>query len=146
MGLGTKILTKAVGIGALYLGLKDAHICGIAGRNKNPQEKIAQNYPDMYINTQRQDSLDTMPVMTSMAKKKWYNLFADSTIGDKFFGFTGYVSGLMFGLMNNVVPLALGTGALLLKRGGGICAALLGLGAVSKFFSDVFSFGQYKKF
>lgn len=145
MGFGTKLLTKAVGLGTLYLGLKDAHICGIAGKNKNPQAKIAQNFPDMYINSQRLNTLDTMPVITSQVKQKWFNLFADDTIMGKFHGLTGYISGLMFGLVNNVLPLALGAGALLLKRGGGICAALIGLGATVKFLSNVTGLENYKK-
>ena len=145
MGFGAKLLTKAVGAGALYLGLKDAHICGIAGKNKNPQAKIAQRYPDMYINSQRMDTLNTMPVITSQVKNAWFNLFADDTIMGRFHAITGYLSGLMFGLVNNVVPLALGAGAALLKRGGGICAALLGLGATVKFLTNVTGMDSYKK-
>lgn len=145
MGFGAKLLTKAVGAGAVYLGLKDAHICGIAGKNKNPQAKIAENYPDMYINSQRIETLDTMPVITSQVKQKWFNLFADTTIESKFYSITGYLSGIMFGFINNVVPLALGLGALLMKKGGGICAALLGLGAAAKFLTNVTGIGEYKK-
>ena len=93
MGLGT-ILAKATGIGALYLGLKDAHICGIAGKNKNPQAYIANNYPDRYINSQRMETLDTMPVITSKIKKSYFNWRLDNQLLTSIYGITGYFSGL----------------------------------------------------
>ena len=146
MGICSTILSKAIGAGALYLGLKDAHICGLAGKNKNPKAKIAQNYPDLYINSQRMETLDTMPVITSMAKKGWFGLLSGAKIGNTIFSITGYFSGLTFGLINNILPLTLGGVALLtkgLKSKG--CAIALAVGAGLKFLTNVLSIGQYKK-
>ena len=147
MGIAGKVITKVIGAGALYLGIKDAHIVGIAGKNKNPKTQIAKNFPDLYLNSQRLETLDTLPVVTSQMKQKWFNWLLDDNIAPTIHAITGYFSGLTFGLVNNVIPLTLGAGALLIKNrvGAAACAVALGIGAVAKFVTSILSLGSYKK-
>ena len=144
MGI-SNILAKTVGVGALWLTIKDAHRVGIAAKNKNPQAKIAQSLPDAYIKSKELD-MGTMPTVVANMKDRWMNFRLNETVTPAIYGVTGYLGGAVNGLINNVIPLSLGIGALAFKKTGGkICAALLGLGALKMFLFDVCGFGKYKR-
>lgn len=160
----SNILTKIAGAGAIFLSAQDAHRMGIAGKNKYPQQQIAKEYPDEYINTQRLN-MEALPTVVADAKKSWFNVCLDDTFMPAFNGVVGYVKGFVGGLVNNVVPLALGSGALLMsksdkissagtkltnysvirKHGGKLCVGLMAIGALKIFLHDICGFGQYKK-
>lgn len=152
MSLGS-VLTKAIGAYTLYSSLWDSHIIGISNKNKYPQAKIAKDYTDMYINSQRMNIKGTyLPVTVSIAQKKFLNFFLDDLILPSFYGVIGYLSGLKQGLFHNGLPIGLSIGALtmnskspLQKLGGRACAALILLGALKSFIFDVAGVGQYKK-
>ena len=140
-----KLLSKAVGAGAIILSVKDSHRVGVAQKNRAPKDYIARTYPDIYINSQRLDR-EALPTVVSGLKKSWFNVCMDDTTFPAIHGVTGYISGFSRQLVNNVLPLSLGLGALALKgKGGKICAGLLGLGALKIFLYDICNIGKYKK-
>ena len=141
----SNFLAKTVGAGAIFLTVKDAHNFGLAGKNKNPQAKIAQSLPDQYIKSKELD-MGTMPTIVANMKDRWMNFLFGETFTPAIHGVTGYFSGVTNGLINNVIPLSLGIGALAFKRTGSkICATLLGLGALKMALFDICDFGKYKK-
>lgn len=140
------VLTKATGAYALYLSLKDSHIIGLANKNKYPQAKIAKDYSEMYLNSQRMNIKGTyLPVTVSNAKKSYLNFFLDDMFLPSIYGVVGYVSGLKQGLFHNALPIALSVGALASRRFGKYCALGLAFGAVKTFIFDIAGVGQYKK-
>ena len=144
MGI-SNFIAKTVGAGAIFLSVKEAHMFGIAGKNKNPQAKIAQSLPDEYIKSKELD-MGTMPTVVMNLKDRWMNFRLSETITPAIYGVTGYIKGFTNSLINDVIPLSLGIGALAFKRTGGkVCAALLGLGALKMALFDVCGFGKYKK-
>ena len=144
MNLGN-IITKAIGAGAVFLSFSDAHKVGLAYKNKAPQSYIAKTYPDIYINSQQMEA-GALPTVVSNLKRSWFNVCLDDTIMPAIKSVKGYISGSTKQIINNVIPLSLGIGALALKgRRGNLCAGLLGLGALKIFIYDICNIGKYKK-
>lgn len=144
MGI-SDFLAKTVGAGALFLTIQDAHILGISGKNKNPQAKIAQTLPDVFIKSKELDA-GTLPSAVYKMKNRWLNFRLSETFSPAVYGATGYMSNFTNSLINNVIPLSLGLGTFIFKnRGSKVCAALLGIGAIKMLLFDVCGFGKYKR-
>ena len=112
-------LTKVIGGYTMYLTAKDANRFGMAFKNKNPQSKVAESYPDMYINTQRIELSNTvLPTIVCDAKKGYFDYFLRDTWFPFIYGVTGYTKGVFTGICHNIVPIALGIGALAFSKGG----------------------------
>ena len=112
-------LTKAIGAYSLYLSAKDTNRFGKAFKNKNPQAKIAESFPDMYINTQRIElSKTVLPTIVCDAKKGYFDYYLRDTLFPFWHGLTGYVAGICTGIVHNIVPIVLGIGALAFSKSG----------------------------
>ena len=144
MGI-SNFLAKAVGAGALFLTVQDAHLLGVAGKNKNPQAKIAKSMPDVFVKSKELD-MGTLPTAVYKMKNRWLNFRLSETVSPAVYGVTGYMSNFTNSLINNVIPLSLGLGTFIFKnKGSKICAALLGLGAIKMMIFDVCGLGKYKR-
>ena len=163
----SNLLTKAAGATTLYYSLVDIGRFGKAFKDKNPQAKIAQYYPDLYVKSQTMDiESNYLPTVVSNAKKMWYNTYLKDSIMPFIWGVTGYTSGIATGIVHNLVPISLGLGALTLsavdkfdkatgrnltnysflkKHGGKVCLGLLAIGALKTFLYEVCGFGKYKQ-
>lgn len=141
----TNLLSKAIGGGAIFLSLKDAHTFGTLRKNEGPNDYISKTYPDAFINSQQLDA-QCLPSVVSDAKKSWFNFLMDDSYMPAIYGFTGYVRGFTKQIVNNVIPISLGLGSIMLKkRGNKICAGLLALGALKMTLLDIFNIGKSKK-
>ena len=128
------------------MSLIDSNRFGIAFKNKNPQAKIAENFPDIYIQSKMMDiNQSYLPTIVSNTKRSYLNFRLQDSIMPCIHGITGYFSGIYTGLVHNAVPIALGIGALAFKRAGKYCAIGLGLIAAKTLFYNVLGIGQYKK-
>ena len=138
--------TKATGVCALYLSLKDSHRIGIACKNKSPKAYIANTYPDRFVKSQRLNMSSTMlPTIVSDVHRGYYNYFLSDSFFPFIHGITGYVKGIFNGFYNNVIAIGLGIGALASKRFGKYCAIGLGLAAAKTMLFDVMGVGDYKR-
>ena len=118
MTLGS-FLAKVIGGTALYYSAKDVNRFGIAVKNKNPQAKIAQSFPDMYINTQRIELSNTLlPTIVGDAKKGYFDFYLRDNWFPFIYGITGYIKGIAIGLAHNIIPIGLAVGALAFSKGG----------------------------
>ena len=115
----SSFLTKVIGGYTLYLVGKDSNRFGKAFKNKNPQAKIAESFPDMYINTQRIElSKTVLPTIVCDAKKSYFDYYLRDSWFPFMHGVTGYINGVFTGICHNIIPIALGIGALAFSKGG----------------------------
>ena len=139
-------LTKTAGLGAIYLSFVDSHRFGKAFKNKTPQAKVAEKFPDMYVRSETMDINSTsLPTFVSGLKRKWYDLCLQDSIFPFWYGVSGYISGVYTGLVHNALTIALGVGAFASKKLGKFCALGLGLMAAKSILYNVFGVGQHKR-
>ena len=136
-----KYVTKGAGLAALGVIGYDAHIIGKLQADSYAKRKDADACMRTYSNTQYLSS----PSMTTSNLKNEVNKFEmDSNIRHFVNSTIGYFKGFGDMLVNDVVPLGLGLGALFGKGKLGKGSAIgLGVYAVVKFFKDVLGFGHY---
>ena len=136
-----KYLAKGAGLVALGVVAKDAHTLGKINSEVYAQTQDAKACRDSYINSM---FLADPSITTSKAK----NFLFDWQVQDNTRHFVnsaiGYFAGMGSMLVNSVVPLGLGLGALLAKNNkvaGGFGIGLAAYGVV-KFCKDVLGFGH----
>lgn len=109
----SKILTKGAGITALGLVLYDSHYIGKVQSDLYASERDAAA-TGYYLHNAMQSS--SMSKVQNAVKEASYNMELDQTWRRFFNEGIGYVKGFTSMLVNNVVPFALGLGALLGKN------------------------------
>lgn len=136
-----KYLTRGTGIAALGLVAYDAHILGKIEADSYAKRKDADACMSTYSNTQYLSSPSTT---TSDLKNGVHKFEMDSNIRHFANSTIGYFRGVGQMLINDVVPLGLGLGAVFAKGLAGKASAIgLGLYAGIKFFKDILGFGHY---
>lgn len=136
-----KYLIKGTGLAALGIVAYDAHIIGKLQSDVYSKSKDADACIKTYNNTQY---LSTPSMTTAGLKNEVHKFEMDSNTRHFFNSAIGYFKGFGSMLVNSVVPLGLGLGALCGKGWIGKGSAIgLGVYAVVKFFKDVLGFGHY---
>jgi hypothetical protein len=136
-----KYLPKAVGAAALGVVAYDAHIIGKLQSDVYAKSKDADACAETFNNTQYLSS----PSMTTSKLKNGVNRFEMESNTRHFVNSAwGYFKGFGSMLVNSVVPLGLGLGALCAKGWWAKGSAIgLGIYAGIKFLKDVMGFGHY---
>ena len=137
----TKYLPKGVGIAALGIVAYDAHVLGKLQADVYSKSKDADACMGAYSNSQY---LTSPSITTSNLKKGMFNLEVESNFRHFVNSAIGYFKGFGTMLIDSVIPLGLGAGALLGKGLIGKGSAI-GLGAYAgvKFIKDVLGYGHY---
>ena len=137
----TKYLTKGAGITALAITAYDGHIVGKLQADSYAKIKDAEACMDTYSSTQYLSSPSTT---TSDMKKFVHKQEMQSNFRHFINSAIGYFRGFGSMLVNDVVPLSLGIGAVFAKGNWAKASAIgLGIYAIIKFFKDVLGFGHY---
>ncbi len=138
-----KYLAKAVGATTLGLIAYDSHVIGKLQSDVYAQSRDANVCMDLYETSQR---LESPSMIQSKVKDKIYKY----SLGSGFLHFInsgiGYFAGFGSMLVDSVVPLGLGLGALLAKnkKAAGTSAAGLGIYALYSLVKDGFGIGNPK--
>lgn len=136
-----KYLTKGAGAAAVGIVGYDAHIVGKLQSDTYSKSKDANACMETYSNTQY---LSSPSMTTSMMKDKVNDLEMDSNLRHFVNSGIGYFKGFGAMLVDSVVPLGLGLGAILAKGKAATGSAIgLGIYAGVKLFKDVLGFGHY---
>lgn len=137
----TKYLIKGAGIATLGIIGYDSHIVGKLQADVYSKSKDADACMRTYSNT---DYLSSPSMTTSHLKDSVHKLETDSNFRHFVNSGIGYFKGFGSMLIDNVVPFALGVGALCSKGLLAKCSAIgLGLYGTVKLFKDVLGFGHY---
>ncbi len=135
------VMSKIAGTAAAGLLLFDANARGVVNSRKEQINTTANRLPDQYINSMR---MDKFSVTGNKLKKSFFKWQMDNSIPEFFAGISGYFKGLVGNLTENVIPVALATGALLFNKAGRFCAVGLGLCGLKYLMYDVMSIGKPK--
>lgn len=136
-----KYLPKPIALGALGVVAYDSHIVGKLQSDVYSKSKDADACAETFSNTQYLSS----PSMTTSKLKDGIHRFEMESNARHFVNSAiGYFKGFGSMLIDSVVPLGLGMGALL-GKGSIAKASTIGLGIYAgfKFFKDVMGFGHY---
>ncbi len=137
----TKYLAKGTGLAALGVVGYDAHVIGKIQSDVYSKTKDADACMERFSNTQY---LSSPSITTSKLKKSVFALETDSNIRHFINSAIGYFRGFGTMLIDNVIPLGLGLGALFGKGKWSKGSAIgLGIYAGIKLFTDVLGFGHY---
>ncbi len=137
----TKYLAKGAGVTALGIIAYDSHIVGKLQSDVYSKTNDADACMRMLNNTQY---LTSPSVTTSKLKKGVFNWEVESNFRNFVNSAIGYFKGFGSMLVNSVVPLGLGLGALFGKGKWSKGSAIgLGIFGVIKLFKDVLGFGHY---
>ena len=136
-----KYLPKAIGLGAIGVVAYDSHIIGKLQSDVYSKSKDADACAETFSNTQYLSS----PSMTTSKLKDGVHRFEMESNSRHFANSAlGYFKGFGSMLVDSVVPLGLGLGALFGKGNWAKGSAIgLGIYAGVKFFKDVLGFGHY---
>lgn len=135
------VISKIAGAAAAGIMLYDANTAGVKRSRKEQISSTANRLPDEYVNSMR---MDTASATGNVLKKKYFQWQLGQGYNEFFAGIGGYFKGLVGNLVDNVVPAALATGALVLKKGNKACAAGLALCGVKYLLSDIMGIGKPK--
>ena len=137
----SKYVIKGAGVAALGVIGYDAHVLGKLQSDVYSKSKDADACMDAYSNTQY---LTSPSITASNLKKGVFNFEVESNFRHFVNSALGYFKGFGTMLIDSVVPLGLGLGALFGKGIVGKGSAI-GLGAFVgiKFVKDVLGFGHY---
>lgn len=136
-----KVISKVVGVAAAGLMLYDATKAAKVGSDKAQSNSLQDRLPDQFMATTK---LDTESAITAKIKEKTFEWQLDNNIPEFFASIRGYCEGLIENLAGNIIPATLATGALLLPKGGKICAlGLLAVGA-KRLLYDIWGIGKQK--
>ena len=109
------ILIKTMGVGSLGLGVYDAHCRARRESIRQGKNNMANNGVDSWLNTTRLESeSDVEAAMRGEAR----DILMDSPLPKITGNITGYCKGFIASIVDNVVPIVLGAGALMSKCGG----------------------------
>lgn len=137
----TKYLAKGVGVAALGVIAYDSHIVGKLQSDVYSKSRDADACMDAFSNSQY---LTTPSATMSKLKKGVFNFEVESNARHFVNSAIGYFKGFGSMLVDNVVPLGLGLGALFGKGKWSKGSAIgLGIYAGIKLFKDVLGFGHY---
>ena len=137
----TKYLAKGVGVAALGVVAYDSHVVGKLQADVYAKSGDANAGIKAFDNTQY---LSSPSVTTTKLKNEVFKFELDSNIRSFVNSAIGYIKGFGTMLIDNVVPLGLGLGALLGKGKWSKGSAIgLGVYSVIKIFKDVLGFGHY---
>lgn len=137
----TKCLVKGAGIGTIGVIAYDSHIMGNLQSDMYAKSRDADACAEAFNNTQY---LSSPSPTTAKLKKGVMNIEMESNIRHFVNSGIGYFKGFISTMVNNVVPLGLGAGALFGKGKIAKGSAIgLGIYGVCKFFKDVMGFGHY---
>ncbi len=125
-----KYLAKTAGAAAVVLIARDAHTIGKLQADVKSQTHDANVSMDLWENSQR---LDSPSLLKSEMKDKVFKYHLGSGVLSFFNSAIGYFSGFVSMLTDNVVPLALGTTALLAKGKKLACGSAIALGVMTAF-------------
>ena len=136
-----KYLPKVAGATALGVCAYDAHIIGKIQSDVYAKSKDADACMETFSNTQY---LSSPSMTTSKMKDSVHDFETDSNLRHFINSGIGYFKGFGSMLINDVVPVGLGLGALFGKGKWSKGSAIgLGIYAGIKFFKDVLGFGHY---
>jgi len=139
----TNIIIKGVGAAAIALIAKDAHVIGKLQSDVYAQSRDADAMHKRYSNTR---TLNSPSVTTAKLKNTIFRFEMEDNTRGFINSALGYFKGLGTMLVSSVVPFALGLGALLGKKCGGLAkGSAIGLGVYAglKFFKDGLGLGNY---
>ncbi len=137
----TKYLAKGAGAAALGIIAYDAHIVGKLQSDVYSKTGDADACMRAFSNTQY---LSSPSVTMSKLKRGVFNWETESNFRNFINSGIGYFKGFGSMLVNSVVPLGLGLGALLGKGKWSKGSAIgLGVFGIVKLFKDVLGFGHY---
>ncbi len=135
------VMSKIAGTAAAGLLLFDANSRGVVNSRKEQIRTTSNRLPDQYVNSMRMDKYSVSGNKLKQAFFKWQ---LDTGIPEFFAGIGGYIKGVTGNLAENVIPVALATGALMFKKAGRFCAVGLGLCGLKYLVNDVFCIGKPK--
>lgn len=137
----TKYLAKGAGAAALGVVAYDSHIIGKIQSDVYAKSRDADACAERFSNTQY---LSTPSNTTSKLKRGVFNFEVENNTRHFINSAIVYFKGFGSMLVNSVVPLGLGLGALFGKGKWAKGSAIgLGIYAGVKFFKDVLGFGHY---
>ena len=137
----TKYLAKGAGAAALGIIAYDSHVIGKLQSDVYSKSRDAEACMERFSNTQY---LSSPSVTSSKLKRGVFNLEMEDKARQFIGSAIGYFKGFGSMLINSVIPLGLGLGALFAKGKWAKGSAIgLGIYAVVKFFKDVMGFGHY---
>ena len=136
-----KYAPPVIGAGAVALTAYNAHVLGKLNADTYSQSREADRMADAAWNMSLQDEPN---VVESKMKNKIFGFRLDNNLFMPINSAIGYVSGAVGSLINNVVPLGLGLGALLAKNKYVKNGSLIGLGlySVYKILHEGFGWGR----
>lgn len=136
------VIAKVTGAAAAGLMLFEANAAGLHHSKIEQLETTANRLPDEYVKSMRMEKLS--PTGNEL-KKEFFKWQLDNNILEFFAGIKGYAKGIVGSLSENIIPVALATGALMFKKAAGrVCAVGLGLCGAKYLLYDVFSIGKPK--
>ena len=138
-----KYLAKGAGGFVLYSLIKDAHTVGKLQSEITAQSRDANICTDFYENSQR---LTSPSITKSRMKDRVFKFQLASNWLTFINSGIGYFSGFVSSLVSHVIPIALGTTALLAKNKKIACGSGIALGAVGviTFIKDGLGLGTTK--
>lgn len=133
------VISKGVGLVAAGGVLYNSHLYGREVARKNQIEHVSERLPEAYLQANRLESIN--PITLDL-KRYFYRKDMDSSSGELQAGISGYVKGFVKGTVDNILPLALGVGALMYKRVGKACALGLGIMGLAYWRWDIVGHGK----
>ncbi len=136
-----KYIYKGAGVAALGIIGYDAHVLGKIQSDVYSKTNDADACMEAFSNSQY---LTSPSITASKLKKGVFNWEVDSNIRHFVNSAIGYFKGFGTMLVDSVIPLGLGLGALL-GKGKWAKGSAIGLGVfgIAKLFKDVLGFGHY---
>lgn len=136
-----KYIYKGAGVAALGIIAYDAHVLGKLQSDVYSKTNDADACMEAFNNSQY---LTSPSITASKLKKGVFNWEVDSNIRHFVNSAIGYFKGFGTMLVDSVIPLGLGLGALL-GKGKWAKGSAIGLGVfgIAKLFKDVLGFGHY---
>ena len=125
------VLTKAVGVGGLGLGVYDAHCRAKRESHRQGKVNMVDSTMDTWMNTTRLEVESDVEAAMRKGARDW---MIDSPVPKVVGNIKGYVSGFCSSVADNVVPITLSAGTLISKAGGLFSKlSLIGLGIYSAY-------------
>lgn len=136
-----KYTPPLIGAGAVALTAYNAHVLGKLNADTYSRSREADRMADAAWNMSLQDEPN---VIETKMKNKIFGFRLDNNLFMPINSAIGYVSGAVGSLVNNVVPLSLGLGAMLAKNKYVKIGSLIGLGLYSgyKILHEGFGIGR----
>lgn len=139
MNVGS-ILPKVIGAGALVYTVKDIATTSANNGLISGDAEWAEMSADTFV---KQQFADEPSMMKESLKNKWQKHMLDAKTVPGLLTVKGMIKEVAEKTVNNIIPLALGIGALATKgMPSKICAGLVVLGGIKTLFNDVMCIGR----